>query len=52
MLDFKAPWVPLEAGPNDAQFARYPEESIAEWHERHRLEAKPPKKTRRHHGAA
>jgi hypothetical protein len=34
MLDFKAPWVELHAGPHDKRFARYPEESIAEWHER------------------
>lgn len=34
MLEFKAPWVVVEAGPHDKQFDHYPEESIAEWHER------------------
>jgi hypothetical protein len=34
MLEFKAPWVEVEAGPRDRRFDRYPEESIAEWHER------------------
>ena len=37
MLEFKAPWVPVEAGPEDKQFERYPEESIADWHKRHAL---------------
>ncbi|HYZ34771.1 MAG TPA: GFA family protein [Crenalkalicoccus sp.] len=34
MLEFKAPWVVVEAGPRDRLHQRYPEESIAEWHER------------------
>jgi hypothetical protein len=34
MLDFKAPWVEPCVGKRDKKFARYPEESIAEWHER------------------
>ena len=34
MLDFKAEWVDTHAGPFDKHFDRYPEESIAEWHER------------------
>ncbi len=34
MLDYKAGWVPVHAGPHDRQFSRYPDESIAEWHER------------------
>lgn len=34
MLEFKAPWVELRTGPRDLLFDRYPEESIAEWHER------------------
>lgn len=34
MLDFKADWVALRADPQDKQFPRYPEEAIAEWHER------------------
>jgi hypothetical protein len=38
MLDFRAPWVPLHLGPGDAQFPRYPEESLAAWHRRQGLE--------------
>ena len=34
MLASKAAWVPLEAGPKDKEFDGYPEESIAEWHQR------------------
>ncbi|OWT54223.1 GFA family protein [Candidimonas nitroreducens] len=34
MLEFKAPWVEVEAGPRDLLFSIYPEESIAQWHER------------------
>ncbi len=37
MLQFKAPWVEIGAGKKDRQFDTYPEESIAEWHERLRL---------------
>ena len=37
MLAFRAPWVAVEAGPRDRRHDRYPEESIAEWHERHGL---------------
>jgi len=34
MLASKAPWVEVEAGPRDRRHPVYPEESIAEWHER------------------
>ena len=34
MLEFKPDWVAVEAGPKDRQHQRYPEESIAGWHER------------------
>ena len=34
MLGSKADWVPVLATPDDQQFNEYPEESIAEWHER------------------
>jgi hypothetical protein len=34
MLDFKAPWVELRADPEDRLYGRYPDESIAQWHER------------------
>ena len=30
MLDYKATWAPVEAGPSDKEFAEYPEESIAD----------------------
>jgi hypothetical protein len=38
MLASKANWVPLLTGPDDKQFEAYPDESIAEWHERLELE--------------
>ncbi|PCI22030.1 MAG: alanine acetyltransferase [SAR324 cluster bacterium] len=34
MLDFKASWVEHHAGTQDKQFALYPDESIAQWHQR------------------
>ena len=34
MLEYKANWVPLHLGSDDITFDRYPEESIADWHER------------------
>jgi hypothetical protein len=34
MLSSKAPWVEAKVGPGDKQFDVYPEESIAQWHER------------------
>jgi hypothetical protein len=34
LLAYKAPWVEVQAGPDDLQFDGYPEESIAQWHER------------------
>lgn len=34
MLEFKPGWVPVERGPKDQLFDRYPEESIAAWHDR------------------
>ena len=34
MLEFKASWVEVHARKKDLKFERYPEESIAEWHER------------------
>ena len=38
MLDSKASWVEVQAGPKDKQFAGYPDESIAAWHQRLGLE--------------
>lgn len=37
MLGSKAGWVPVHATAKDRQFPDYPDESIAEWHERHDL---------------
>lgn len=34
MVGSKASWVELRTGPDDKVFDGYPEESIAEWHER------------------
>lgn len=34
MLGSKANWVEVHAGPRDRKFDEYPEESIAEWHQR------------------
>ena len=38
MLGSKASWVPVTAGPDDRHFDEYPDESLAEWHRRLRLE--------------
>ena len=38
MLDSKASWVVPDIGPDDQQYAEYPVESIAEWHQRLNLE--------------
>lgn len=37
MLGSKASWVEPEPRPDDEQFEAYPEESLAEWHQRHGL---------------
>jgi hypothetical protein len=37
MLDFKASWVDTGSDPQDKFFPRYPDESIAAWHERQGL---------------
>lgn len=34
LLDSKASWVAVDAKDNDRKFEGYPQESIAEWHER------------------
>ena len=34
MLNSKADWVPVIAAPEDKQFDDYPEEAIADWHNR------------------
>jgi hypothetical protein len=38
MTASKAPWVEIQAGPNDKTFDAYPDESIAAWHQRLGLE--------------
>ena len=39
LLEFKASWVKVDAGPDDRLHDGYPDESIAEWHERTGSEA-------------
>jgi len=36
LLDSKASWVPLHAADSDLTFAGYPDESLADWHRRHK----------------
>ena len=43
MLEFKAPWVAVRADPQDKRFDRYPDETIAGWHERLDLVLDPPR---------
>jgi hypothetical protein len=38
MLASKANWVPIVANPGDERFDDYPDESLAQWHQRHGLE--------------
>ena len=37
MLEFIAPWVGAPRGPRDVHFPGYPDEAIADWHNRHSL---------------
>ena len=39
MIGSKKAWVPIDAGPRDQVFDEYPDESIAEWHQRLGLES-------------
>ena len=42
MLEFAAPWCEVpEEGDRERHFARYPDESIDEWHRRHGLHEEP-----------
>jgi hypothetical protein len=41
MLDYAAPWCEIPAGPNEKHFPEFPDESLAEWHERHGLRDDP-----------
>ena len=36
-LDFKAPWVEVPRGRTDVHVARFPRESLEQWHRRHGL---------------
>jgi len=38
LLNSKASWVEVYGGPGDKRFEEYPEESIADWHQRLKLE--------------
>jgi hypothetical protein len=40
LLDFKAPWVEVQAGKKDRQFDEFPQESLADWHQRLGLTSK------------
>jgi len=40
MLAYKASWVPAHIQPGDLSFDEYPDESLAQWHERLGLEEK------------
>jgi len=37
MLEFAAPWVAVPSGAGHRHLARYPDESIEDWHKRHGL---------------
>lgn len=37
MLDFVPPWIEVPEGGNERHFPEFPDESLAEWHERHGL---------------
>ncbi len=37
MVASRASWVEVDANPEDRVFDEYPDESVAEWHERHGL---------------
>lgn len=41
MVGSKAAWVKVEGGAQDPRFDRYPDLSLAEWHERHGLASTP-----------
>jgi hypothetical protein len=36
MLEFKVPWVKVPEGDGHQHFQRYPDESIIDWHQRHK----------------
>ena len=40
MLDFAAPWSDVPKGKGHQHFREYPNESIADWHKKRRLEVR------------
>ena len=41
MLNYAAPWCEIPSGPNEKHFPEFPDESLAEWHERQGLRDEP-----------
>ena len=41
MLDYAAPWCEIPSGPDERHFPEYPDESLADWHQRHGLRDDP-----------
>jgi hypothetical protein len=41
MLDYAAPWCDIPSGPDEKHFPKYPDESLADWHQRHGLRDDP-----------
>jgi hypothetical protein len=41
MLDYAAPWCEIPSGPDERLFSEYPDESLADWHQRHGLRDDP-----------
>ena len=41
MLDYAAPWCEIPSGPNERHFPEFPDESLADWHQRHGLRNDP-----------
>ena len=41
MLDYAAPWCEIPSGPGERHFPEYPDESLADWHQRHGLRDDP-----------
>jgi hypothetical protein len=41
MLDYAAPWCEIPSGPDERHFPEYPDESLADWHQRHGLRDNP-----------
>jgi hypothetical protein len=37
MLDYAAPWCEIPSGPDERLFPEFPDESLADWHQKHGL---------------